>query len=95
MKACVIESPGKVSILEVPEPTPNEYQALVKILACATCNSTDLKLIEGKMRTSYPCILGHESVGEVLSVGAMVRSFSVGDIVTRPCAVYPNELLGE
>ncbi|MCL5987147.1 MAG: zinc-binding dehydrogenase [Actinobacteria bacterium] len=97
MKAAVVEKPGILSIKEVPEPKINEYQALVEILACATCNSTDRKLINGELPgpfLNFPGILGHESVGRVIEVGGKVRNYKIGDLVLRPVAVYPGEKLG-
>ena len=31
----------------------------------------------------YPTVLGHESIGRVVDVGAKVRNFHVGDLITR------------
>lgn len=98
MKAAVVEKPGVLSVKEVPEPKINKYQALVEILACATCNSTDRKLIEGKLSdafSNFPGILGHESVGRVIEVGDKVKNYKVGDLVLRPVAVYPGDKLGD
>lgn len=72
MKAAVIEKPGILKVREVPEPEINDYQALVKIIACVTCNSTDHKLINGNLSTdflNFPGILGYESVGKILYSG--------------------------
>jgi len=98
MKAAVVESPGKLIVKEVPEPEIGPYQALVEILACATCNSTDRKLINGTLSdafANFPGILGHESIGRVVETGKKVRHYNVGDLVIRPAAVYPGERLGE
>lgn len=96
MKAAVITKPGRLEIAEVPDPAPGPYQALVRMLACATCSATDLKIIDGKFGpTDYPVILGHESVGEIIEVGERVLHLKEGNQVLRPCAVYPGEMLGE
>ena len=47
MKAAIVYGEGTLKIEEVPVPKPNAYQALAKIEACSTCNSTDRKIIEG------------------------------------------------
>jgi threonine dehydrogenase-like Zn-dependent dehydrogenase len=88
MKAVVVESAGKICVKEVPQPNIGEYDALVKILACAICNSTDVKVLSGKFPLSlpFPGILGHESIGRVIQAGSRVAGFKVGDIVTRPSA---------
>ena len=97
MRAGVVWEFGNLKVMDVPEPSPGEYQALVEILCCATCNSTDLRVMEGTMPWAPPppLILGHESVGRVVEVGPRVRNFAVGDVVLRPTAVYPGERLGE
>jgi threonine dehydrogenase-like Zn-dependent dehydrogenase len=65
------------------------------MLACATCTGTDTKHIHDKLpwKQSYPGILGHESIGEVITVGAKVKAYALGDWVLRPAAVYPGETL--
>lgn len=97
MRAAVVPKFGQLTVMEVPEPVPHEYQALVEIVCCATCNATDSRVIEGTMpwAPSPPLILGHESVGRVVELGPKVRNFEVGDLVLRPTAVYPGERLGE
>ena len=97
MKAGITDGKGNVWLGDVPMPEPNEYQCLCKTLACATCTGTDQKHIHSKVPwdQDYPGLLGHESVGRVLSVGDKVRNYQVGDLVMRPAAAYPGEMLGE
>ena len=87
MKTLVVGKDGKVSIQEVNKPKYNEYQALVKTIACGMCG-TDIKLIhrtfKGFPESVYPIMLGHEGVGEVVEVGAKVKGFKVGDKVLLP-----------
>lgn len=94
MLAAVAEKPGVLAVREVPLPVIDETECLVEILACAICNSTDRKLLDGHFRykgpEAYPGILGHESVGRVIECGSRVESFHVGDLVLRPSASYPN-----
>lgn len=88
MKTLVVEKPGKILLKEVPIPTYNECQALVKTVSCGICNGTDSKLIHGKFKgfseKDYPLILGHEGVGRVIEVGKKVKSFKIGDYVLLP-----------
>ena len=89
MKALIIDNKGGLTIGEAPKPTINEFQALVKVMACGICNGTDTKLIRGKFKgftyeNDYPLVLGHESVGRVVEIGAKVSSYKVGDIVMIP-----------
>jgi threonine dehydrogenase-like Zn-dependent dehydrogenase len=96
MKAAITDGRGKVWIDEVPRPEPDAYQCLCRMLACATCTGTDTKHIHDKLpwAQTYPGILGHESIGEVIAVGAKVKAYKQGDWVLRPAAVYPGQTLG-
>ena len=88
MKTLVIAKDGSLSIQEVNKPRYNEYQALVKTIACGMCG-TDIKLIhrtfKGFPESVYPIMLGHEGVGEVVEVGGAVKNFKPGDKVVVPC----------
>ena len=85
MKALVVPEPGKLEIRDLPLPQPGPYEALVKIEACLICNTTDRLIIDNEFPwpPSYPCVLGHESVGKVVEIGSEVTSFQVGDRVSR------------
>ncbi len=85
MKGVVVYRDGTVKVEELPKPKIGDYQALVKNLSCGICNGTDLKLIHATFKgfDSYPAVLGHESVGEVVEVGSKVTSFKPGDRVLR------------
>ena len=85
MKAAVIERPGVLAVWDIPQPVMGPYDALCELLYGATCTGTDGHLIHGRFPwgVSYPTVLGHESVGRVIEVGAQVRHFRVGDIITR------------
>ncbi len=92
MLAAVIEKPGVLTVRGVPVPTIDDTECLVEILACALCNSTDRKVLDGHFRylgpAAYPGIVGHESVGRVIECGSKVESFQEGDLVLRPGARY-------
>ena len=92
MIAGVVDRFGEVHAQEVPTPKIGEYDALVKIAACAFCNGTDRHIIEGTFPfiSPLPIILGHESVGQVVEVGARVRNYKPGDWVFRPTVVYAD-----
>lgn len=97
MKAAIAYGNGILKIEEVPIPKPNKYQALAKIDACASCNSTDRKIIDGKLPfvTDYPAILGHESVGSVVEVGAKAKKFEKGKRYSRPAAICMGQQMGQ
>ena len=86
MKTLVVDEKGKLSVCEIPKPSYGPCQALVKMRSCGVCNGTDTKLIHGTFKNfdTYPAILGHEGVGEVIEVGEKVTSLKVGDLVLLP-----------
>jgi len=85
MKAAIIECHGSITVREMPEPEVGEYDALCELLYGATCTGTDSHIIAGTFPwvSPLPTVLGHESVGRVIQIGAKVRNFRVGDLVTR------------
>ena len=86
MKALVTDGKGNLSFEDVRMPEYSEYQALVKVLSGGICGGTDIKIIHGMQKDfhSYPAILGHEGVGEVVEIGSKVTKFKKGDIVLLP-----------
>jgi L-iditol 2-dehydrogenase len=97
MKTLVVQSDGHLEIKEIPIPKYNSKQALVKTVSCGICG-TDSTLIKasfkGVPKESYPVMLGHEGVGQVVEVGSEVTSFKVGDIVLLPFNDPDPELYG-
>ena len=86
MKGLIVKGDNSLTLsLDIPKPVTDDYEVITKTIACGICNGTDLKLVEGKLRGffDYPAVLGHESVGEVISVGSKVRNFKTGDRVLR------------
>lgn len=85
MKAAIIEQFGSLVVREIPEPQMGEYDALCALRYGATCTGTDTHIIDGVFPWTepLPTVLGHESVGEVIAVGAKVRNLRIGDLVTR------------
>ncbi|KAF2440098.1 alcohol dehydrogenase [Karstenula rhodostoma CBS 690.94] len=69
----------KVVINDIPQPTPNDNQFLVKIQSASLCHS-DLHM---DMRPDHPVTLGHEGVGYIESIGknAEGKGFKVGDAI--------------
>ena len=86
MKAIEFTEPGKLRIIETPEPTPpGPGEALLRVHTVGICG-TDYSGYLGKMAFfSYPRIPGHELGVEVAAVGAGVTNVRPGD----RCAVEP------
>lgn len=86
MKALSVNEQGRLALVEIGRQNINEYQVLVKMLAGGICNGTDTKIIHGKFKGfhTYPAILGHEGVGEVIELGSKVENFKIGDYLLCP-----------
>ncbi|MHB9134177.1 MAG: zinc-dependent alcohol dehydrogenase [Armatimonadota bacterium] len=85
MKAVIVETPGTLVVRDIPRPQMGDYDALCEMFYGATCTGTDQHLIAGRFPwpVTYPTVLGHESVGRVIEVGAKVRNFKPGDVISR------------
>ncbi|MEW9547737.1 alcohol dehydrogenase catalytic domain-containing protein [Nonomuraea sp. NPDC050783] len=83
MRAAVLtgfHDPLEIREVEIDDPGPGEVR--VRVRASGVCGS-DLKAIDGKSPVvrEPPFVLGHESAGEVESVGAGVTTVEPGDRV--------------
>ena len=84
MKAAIVPSANGAWVLkEVPTPQPGPNQVLLKIRASGICY-TDVHQTRGELPGPFPRTLGHEPVGEIVSVGTGVTSRKVGDRVGVP-----------
>jgi 2-desacetyl-2-hydroxyethyl bacteriochlorophyllide A dehydrogenase len=80
MRSVVVEGPGQVAVVTVPDPElPGPDGAIVQVTATAICGS-DLHFYDGDL-PFYPVAVGHEVVGTVVETGQQVRRFGVGDKV--------------
>lgn len=93
MFRATMTSPGKIEFTQVPRPAPGPEDVLLRIRRIGICGS-DIHVYHGKHPyTSYPVVQGHEFCGEVAEVGAGVRSFRPGDLVTAPPQIVCGECL--
>lgn len=92
MKALIVTKEHRLELQHISPPKPGPFEALVKIMACGICSTTDTELIKGTQpyHKEYPCLLGHEAVGEVIEIGAGVKNFKPGNWVTRPAGILPG-----
>jgi threonine dehydrogenase-like Zn-dependent dehydrogenase len=81
MLSVAVLEPGKLQLVDIPEPIPGPYEARIRTEAVCLCNATDRKIIEGHFPgiEKYPLLLGHETVGIVEAVGEKVQNFKVED----------------
>jgi len=77
-----------ISLVDIPEPTlPPKDWVKIKTIYCGFCGS-DMNLIllhdspSASPFTSFPCVTGHEIVGEIVETGTGVENFKAGDMVT-------------
>jgi L-iditol 2-dehydrogenase len=85
MTAAVMHGVRDVRLETRPRPAPREHEVLVRIGAVGVCASDVHYYTHGRIGdfvVRAPLILGHESAGVVVEVGAAVRRFRVGDRVT-------------
>lgn len=82
VKAIKFEEPWKVQCIDIEKPEPKEGQALIKVRAAGICGS-DIGAFRGtNPLVSFPRIIGHEIVGEVLSIPEdNARGIKAGDRV--------------
>ena len=84
MKAAVVPKiDSQWEVKEVPSPEPGPNQVLIKIHASGLC-FTDVHQTRGEIPGAFPRTLGHEPAGEIVAVGAGVRTRRVGDRVGVP-----------
>ena len=85
MKAAIVEAPADLRVREIEKPALSDYSVLCEILYGSICSGTDTHIVDGVFPypVSYPTILGHESIGRVVEVGAQTRHLRIGDLVTR------------
>ena len=86
MKALVKKHPQKGLWLEdVPEPVTGANDVKIKVHKTAICG-TDLHIYNwdawSQKTIQTPRIIGHEYVGHIVEVGANVRNWKVGDVVS-------------
>ena len=66
---------------------PAAHDVAFDILYCGVCHS-DLHTVRSEWPgTVYPCVPGHEIVGQVTAVGSAVKGFKPGDRVAVGCMV--------
>ncbi len=98
MRAALIDKPGSVRVGNVPDPTPNPDELIIRVGACGICG-TDLHIADGEFSLArYPIVPGHEFAGEVVAVGRNVPqgigTWDTKVTVGTRVAVEPNLYCG-
>ena len=88
MKALTWHGKGDMRCETVPDPKIEHGQdAIIRVTACAICGS-DLHLYDGVIPSMKSGdIIGHETMGEVVEVGADNKALRVGDRVVVPFTI--------
>ncbi len=89
MRAAVLHGPRDLRVEPLPDLSPGPGEAVVRVRAVGLCG-TDYRIWTGERPVTYPLVMGHEFIGEVLGVGAGVSNIRVGEKV----AVEPNYSCG-
>ena len=89
MKGYAMLGIGKTGWIEKERPLCGPLDAIVRPIAVSPCTSDVHTVWEGAIGDRHNMILGHEAVGEVVEVGALVRDFKCGDRVIIP-AITPD-----
>jgi len=82
MRAAIVEEIGRISIKDVPKPTPGHEEVLVKISTVGVCHS-DIHVVKNDwVKSPTPFPLGHEAIGIVEELGPGSEDFvKIGDRV--------------
>jgi threonine dehydrogenase-like Zn-dependent dehydrogenase len=92
MKALTWHGKSDIRCETVPDPRiEHGRDAIIKVTACAICGS-DLHLFDGIMPSMEKGdVVGHETMGEVVEVGADNKALKVGDRVVVPFTISCGE----
>jgi L-iditol 2-dehydrogenase len=91
MKALLLSSYRHLELADLPTPTPDSDEVLIRVAACGICGS-DVHGYDGSSgRRIPPLVMGHEAAGTIETVGAAVKNFAPGDRVTFDSTVYCGE----
>ena len=82
MKAMVLRKPNEPFVLEQrPDPRAGPGEAVARVIACGS-GLTIHHARAGRVAVTYPIVIGHEVLGEIVEIGPGVQGMKRGDIVT-------------
>lgn len=92
MRALTFHGKGDIRCESVPDPKIlHPRDAIIRVTACAICGS-DVHIYDGVIPSMESGdVLGHETMGEVVEVGAENRALQVGDRVVVPFTIACGE----
>src|SRR5687767_6324496 len=80
MQAAVFLGNGKISLREVPRPSPGPGEALLRTTLTTICG-TDVHILKGEYPVKPGLVVGHEPVGVIEELGPGVTDYQRGDRV--------------
>jgi L-iditol 2-dehydrogenase len=88
MKALLLKQYMQLELTDMPKPTIQADEVLVRVKACGICGS-DVHGIDGSTgRRIPPLVMGHEAAGVVAEIGSEVKHLREGDRVTFDSTIY-------
>lgn len=88
MKALVLTDYKTLTIQDIPVPSIQDNEVLVKVHACGICGS-DVHGYDGSTgRRIPPIVMGHEASGVIVQTGKNVSGWKIGTRVTFDSTIY-------
>ncbi len=82
MKAMVLQAPDTpFELKELPDPVAGPSEIVARVLACGS-GLTIHHVVRSRTDATFPRVIGHEILGEIVEIGAGVSGFLIGDHVT-------------
>ncbi len=79
---------GKVlEPMDIQRNRPGPDEVLIEVLYCGVCHSDIHQVANDWKNTIYPCVPGHEIIGQITETGSEVTTFAKGDIVGVGCMI--------
>lgn len=93
--ACVLLKKRSIVVRDTPMPVLQPDGVLVRVIASGICGSDLHNYTAGGVGgrpVTEPLVMGHESAGEVIAVGNMVKTHKVGDRVAGEYSATQAEM---
>jgi len=79
-KAVQAVAPGRLELVQMPVRDPGRGEVRIRVEACGVCHS-DAGTVEGTFPIDWPRVPGHEAVGRIDALGALVQGWAIGQRV--------------
>lgn len=85
-----INSVSSVSLDNIPAPKPMQHEVLIRVLR-TSMSGTDLQIHQSRVEgvgLSFPLVLGHEFVGEIVDSCPSVKGYEAGQLVSGETQLF-------